>query len=105
MSKLTAGVRLRGVGSTTEVIVVRGPGDDVDLTCAGAPMVALNDPKAEAAAGAPVGGDGPTILIGKRYVADGVDIELLCTKAGPGPLAVGETVLQPKTASALPASD
>jgi hypothetical protein len=101
--ELKAGTRLRSVADTTEVVVVRAPGGDVDLRCGGKPM-------------APVGGDGapageidpkftgPTQL-GKRYTDDSNELELLCTKAGDGALSLGEVVLGVKAAKPLPSSD
>jgi len=43
--------------------------------------------------------------IGKRYVNEAGDLELLCTKPGEGSLAVGGTALTLKEAKALPSSD
>ena len=44
-------------------------------------------------------------LMGKRYVDEADTIELLCTKAGSGAVAVNGELLQLKEAKALPASD
>jgi hypothetical protein len=43
--------------------------------------------------------------IGKRYVDDGDTIQLLCTKAGQGTLALDGSPLQLQAAKPLPASD
>ena len=43
-------------------------------------------------------------LIGKRYT-DGGELELLCSKAGDGSLAVGDADLEIKGAKPLPSSD
>ena len=96
--QLKAGMRLRSAVCTTEVIVVKGTGD-VDLRCGGQPMGGMDvasTPGAEVPAG-----EGS--LLGKRYATD--DIELLCTKPGPGSLAIGEEPLALKGAKALPSSD
>ena len=45
------------------------------------------------------------MLLGKRYVDDESDIEVLCTKAGDGALAVDGRPLVLKTAKPLPSSD
>jgi hypothetical protein len=43
--------------------------------------------------------------MGKRYVSEAGDLELLCTKPGEGSLGIGESLLQPKDAKPLPSSD
>ena len=43
--------------------------------------------------------------IGKRYVNEAGDLELLCTKPGEGSLASGGTALTLKSAKPLPSSD
>ena len=43
--------------------------------------------------------------IGKRYVNEAGDLELLCTKPGKGSLAAGGTALTVKGAKPLPSSD
>lgn len=50
-------------------------------------------------------GAGPDVLLGKRYTAADLGIEVLCTKAGCGPLRLGDVVLALKEAKPLPASD
>ena len=64
MAALTPGSRWASRVCTTEVIVVKGPGTDVDLTCGGAAMVAPG--------GAPTGAPDPAAAdgtqLGKRYV-------------------------------------
>ncbi len=100
--ELRAGLKLRSVVDTTEVVVVKGSGE-VDLRCGGQPMVAGAPGGAPAAAPAP-GLDGGTLL-GKRYVAGEGALELLCVKAGDGSLSVGDDVLHLKEAKPLPASD
>ena len=102
MPELKAGARLKSAVCTTEVIVVKTPAGNVDVTCGGVPMVAATEtvergsPKPEAA--------GATAL-GKRYVSSDETLEILCTKAGEGALGVGDTLLSLKEAKPLPASD
>lgn len=99
------GTRLRSAVCETEVVVVRAPADDVDLRCGGRPMVAIGtgtDP-ADAAEAVP-GFDGGS-LIGKRYVGLSGELEVLCTKAGPSSLSLGEELLEIKGAKPLPSSD
>ena len=100
--ELKAGTRLRSAVDACEVVVVKAPGEPVDLRCGGHPFVAL-DAEVTPQSIEP-GFDGGTQL-GKRYADDDLGLELLCTKAGQGSISVGETVLEVKGAKALPASD
>jgi hypothetical protein len=97
---LKAGTRLFAQNSSCEVIVVKGSGTVGPLSCAGLEM--LPDAPGQTARQAP---DGPVIQLGKRYVDDGDLVEVLCTKAGAGPLAIDGRELAMKTAKPLPASD
>jgi hypothetical protein len=94
---------VRSVVCTTEVIVVKPPGVDVELTCGGAPMVPLDDPGASDNSAVAEAGGGT--LLGKRYVDDEIGIEVLCTKPGAGELAVDGRALSVKGAKPLPSSD
>jgi hypothetical protein len=96
-------MRLRSAGGETEVVVVKVPNGDGELTCAGAPMIDRGDPVVGSSIGP--GAGRPDVLIGKRYAEESAGIELLCTKAGAGPIAwngVGLSVHAPKP---LPSSD
>ena len=97
---LQAGKRLRSQKSTCEVIVVRGGSNDSVLMCADAEMVA-----AGTAPGAPPASAGPAVQLGKRYVDDESGLEVLCVKAGAGPLTYAGRELTTKAAKPLPASD
>jgi hypothetical protein len=105
--QLKPGTRLRSSVCETQVIVVKAPGAEVELTCGGAPMWPL-----EADAGA-TDATGTTVdpafagktLLGKRYADEQAGIELLCTKAGEGSLAIGGQTLGFKEAKPLPSSD
>jgi hypothetical protein len=100
--ELKAGTQLKSAVGTTEVIVVKPPTAAVELTSGGVPMV----PKDEGAGGGAIAaGQEGAILLGKRYVDEESDIEVLCTKAGDGALAVDGRVLVLKTAKPLPSSD
>lgn len=100
--QLKAGARLKSAADETQVVVVRAPDGEVDLTCGGHPLVPL---EAEiAAVAAEAGHSGPTLL-GKRYADDAVGLELLCTKAGAGGLFVNGAPLGLKEAKPLPSSD
>lgn len=94
------GLRLFSTVDAATIVVVRAPAGAVELTCAGAPMTA---DAAAAAAGPAVEGD--QILLGKRYVDPDGTIEVLCVKAGVGPVALGGQALGQAEAKPLPASD
>jgi len=99
---LKAGTRLRSVTDTCEVVVVKAPGEPVDLRCGGHPFVAIDAEVTPQSIEA--GFDGGTQL-GKRYADEALGLELLCTKAGEGSISVGDTILEVKGAKPLPASD
>ncbi|HME49552.1 hypothetical protein [Mycobacterium sp.] len=98
--QLRPGLRLNSRVSSAQVIVVRTPAEDVDIRCGGQPMVT-----GDAAPAVDASVDGEMLLIGKRYCDTSGALEVLCTKAGPGGLTVGEEVLEIKAAKPLPASD
>lgn len=95
--QLKPGLKLKAPGTTTEVIVIQAPGGEVSLTCGGVPM----SPDGAGEPGVPNG----EILIGKRYCDAAGTVELLCSAAGTGPLALDGEVLATKAAKALPSSD
>ncbi|HEY6624815.1 MAG TPA: hypothetical protein VIX85_13325 [Acidimicrobiales bacterium] len=100
--ELKAGVQLRSAVSTTEVVVVRAPKEPVTLTCGEAPMLGRDE---ESPGGEVPAADEGSALLGKRYVDETSDIEVLCTKPGDGTLAVEGRTLELKSAKPLPSSD
>jgi hypothetical protein len=99
---MRVGSRWKSTVDTTEVLVIRGPKVDVDLRCGGHPM-AVSGTDADAGELHPGWAEGTQI--GKRYVDEEIGLELLCSKAGPGTLAVGDRSMSLKDAKPLPASD
>ena len=103
--KLQPGQMLASPVDVTTVIVVRAPGGtEVDLTCAGVPMWdprSGQDPPSGTADPAQLGGS----ELGKRYTDPDLGLELLCTKAGQGSIAVSGVPLQVAATRALPSSD
>ncbi|MFD9391089.1 hypothetical protein ACFWBB_10260 [Streptomyces sp. NPDC060000] len=98
------GQMLASTVDPTAVIVVRCPDEELEITCGGAAMTEGNGPGPAvtgAAAPGPMGGS----LLGKRYADEDLGVELLCTKPGPGTLAVNGVPLPVKSAKPLPASD
>ena len=100
--ELKAGSRLKSGVCDTQVMVIATPDGDLDLTCGGAPLV---DVTADAPGGDVAADHKNGTQIGKRYVNEAGDLELLCTKPGEGSLAVAGAALTLKEAKALPSSD
>jgi hypothetical protein len=100
---LKPGARLFSAVCTTEMIAVKAPAGDVELTIGGAAPVASAADRTDG--GEVVEGHGGGASMGKRYVDSAETIELLCTKPGPGVPALGGELLILKEAKALPASD
>jgi len=102
MTQLKAGTRMRSAVCKTEVMVIAAPATEVELSCGGAPMIAMTEE--------PSGGDidadfAEGTLLGKRYTNEAGDLELLCTKPGDGSLAAAGAALGLKEAKPLPSSD
>ena len=97
-----AGQQLVSAVDSTAVIVIRAPAGECTLTCGGVAMAAADQPVTAAE-------PDPSLMagtqIGKRYVDDADTIQLLCTKAGRGTLAVDGNPLHIQAAKPLPASD
>ena len=103
MAQLKAGSRFRGAVCDCEVMVVIAPQGDAEITCGGAPMVPLG---AEVPSGLSISDDAAEgTQIGKRYVNEAGDLELLCTKPGKGSLGLSGAALAMKGAKPLPSSD
>ena len=103
MAQLKPGTRMRSAVCATEVMVVAAPSADVDLSCGGAPMVPLTEEPPADASLDPAASDGTAL--GKRYVTEAGDLEVLCTKPGDGSLAAQGGALTVKGAKPLPSSD
>ncbi len=101
MVELKPGAKFQSTVCSTQVIVVKGSGP-ADLCCGGSPMVGAGS---QANDGMPADNASGGTLLGKRYTDEGGSIELLCTKAGPGSMTVGDSALDVAQAKTLPASD
>lgn len=99
--KLKPGTRLESQTGDGTFIVVRAPGEEIDLRCGGHPLSEAGT-RGERM---PITLSGDASLLGKRYADEDLGLELLCTKAGSGALTVGDTPLLIKSAKPLPASD
>jgi hypothetical protein len=100
--KLNPGSRLYSTSCTTELVVVRGPAEDVAMSCCGAPMSEQANEHAETAR---CEGKEKALFVGKRYSDEVTGIELLCTKGGHGPLECDGRPLVVKASKPLPSSD
>ena len=97
-----AGQQLVSAVDSTAVIVIKAPVAECTVTCGGVAMAAAGE---QVTAAEP----DPSLMggtqIGKRYVDDADTIQLLCTKAGDGTLALDGKPLLIQAAKPLPASD
>jgi len=100
--KFRAGQQLVSAVDGTAVIVIKAPATEGTVTCGGVAM-ALAGEAVTAAEPDPalMGGT----QLGKRYVDDADTIQVLCTKAGSGTLALDGRPLVIQAAKPLPASD
>ena len=103
MSQLKAGSRLKSAVCATEVMVIAAPEAGGTVTCGGVPMLDVASDRPDGVAIDPDAKGGTQI--GKRYVGESGELELLCTKPGEGSLGVGATPLEIKSAKPLPSSD
>ena len=103
MRLLKAGTRAKCAVCDTEVMVVRAVPTEVLLTCGGVEMIAMDGAKTPGSHVAAAGTE--VALVGKRYVNTDGAVELLCTKAGKGQLAINDESLSVKQTKALPSSD
>ncbi len=94
------GTKLSSAVCKTQIMALRVPAEEVDITCGGAPMQ-LGDPDE---LGAPSGENSGT-LVGKRYTDEAETMEFLCTRGGDGSVSVNGTPLDIKAAKKLPSSD
>jgi hypothetical protein len=101
--QLKPGSRWRCAVCTTEVVVVKAPGDAVSLECGGHPMVAHDAEPPGGLTVDPAFAEGTKM--GKRFADPDTGIELLATKGGDGTLAVNGVAVPQKDAKPLPSSD
>ena len=102
MPLLKVGARLRSAVCTTEVIVVKAPAREIEVACGGSRMLGSDEDRPAAD---PLAAAGDPTLLGKRYTNAEGDLEVLCTKAGDGSLAVDGECLSMKETKPLPSSD
>ncbi len=100
--ELKPGSRLACPGSSAQVIVVRAPGEPIDLTCGGAALSEVGADTPSATAAEELTGE---LLVGKRYEDPDSGLELLCSASGPGTLVADGRTVGLKSAKPLPSSD
>jgi hypothetical protein len=103
MRVVKPGLRLKSAVCSTEVMIIKAPAGEAQLSCGGVEMLATTETQPTDARLDPAQAAGS--LIGKRYVDAEERYELLCTKGGQGSLALSGVALQIKQAKALPSSD
>ena len=101
--KLTVGARLRSQACSTQVVIVRGGQGEHELSCGGHPLVPLDAPAVPGLALERRAEDG--VQLGKRYVNEVGDVEVLVTAAGDGELSLDGAPLRVKQPKSLPSSD
>ncbi len=100
--KFRAGQQLVSAVDSTAVIVIRAPPQECTLTCGGVAMVTAGEQVSPAEPDPSLMGGAQ---IGKRYVDEADTIQVLCTRAGGGTLALDGKPLVIQAAKPLPASD
>ncbi len=100
--ELKPGSRWASAVDDTEVIVVKAAGEALSLECGGHPMVPGGTEKPGGLSIDPEFSGGTQV--GKRFEHES-GLELLCTKAGAGALAVDGKPLPLKESKPLPSSD
>ncbi len=103
MAQIKAGSRVKSAVCNAELMVIAAPDGDVDIQCGGTAMIEMGGEPPAGVALDPDCKDG--VALGKRYVSEAGDLELLCTKPGEGSLSVGGVALTLKEAKPLPSSD
>ena len=103
MARLKTGTRIKSAVCSTEAMVIAAPDADVEVTCGGVPVIEIG---AEPPGGVSLNPDAAKgTVLGKRYVNEAGDLELLCTKPGEGSLGADGSLLALKEAKPLPSSD
>ena len=95
-----AGTKLSSTVCQTQIMALRVPGEELEITCGGAPMSADDGDKGDINSDLAGG-----TLVGKRYVDEGETMEFLCTRGGDGTVQVNGVSLDVKQAKKLPSSD
>ena len=101
MVQIKAGTKLFSAVCDTQIMVLRVPADDLDVTCGGLPM--QTEEAAEKSSMSGGGGEGRRV--GERCGDEAETIEFLCARGGEGNISVNGVALEIKQAKRLPSSD
>ncbi len=101
--EIKPGSRWKSAVCDAQMVVVRPPKSEGELQCGGVAVLPQADAAALAGEVHPDHAGG--VLIGKRYVDEESQIEVLGAKAGKGSLSFDGRALSLKDAKPLPASD
>ena len=94
------GTKLSSTVCKTQIMALRVPAAELEITCGGAPMqVGEPDSLGE------MSGENSGTLVGKRYTDADESMEFLCTRGGDGSIAIEGYVIDVKAAKKLPSSD
>lgn len=94
------GTKLSSTVCKTQIMALRVPAAELDITCGGAPMQ-VGDPESLGE----MSGENSGTLVGKRYTDADETMEFLCTRGGDGSIAIDGYVIDVKAAKKLPSSD
>ncbi|MGY1551339.1 hypothetical protein ACW5CM_06040 [Microbacterium sp. A588] len=97
MSKWSPGTRLYSAVSAVEAIIVTGA--DVELSCAGEPVLTARPDGVEFTA------QGAELAVGKRQEDADSGLVVMITRPGAGPFTADGRELTQRAATALPSSD
>lgn len=94
------GTKLSSTVCKTQIMALRVPATELNITCGGAPMQ-VGDPDSLGE----MSGENSGTLVGKRYTDADETMEFLCTRGGDGSIAIDGYVIDVKAAKKLPSSD
>lgn len=94
------GTKLTSTVCKTQIMVLRVPNEELDISCGGAPMQ-VGEPESLGE----MRGENSGTLVGKRYTDADETMEFLCTRGGDGSVGVAGYVIDVKAAKKLPSSD
>jgi hypothetical protein len=94
------GTKLSSTVCKTQIMALRVPAEELEITCGGAPMQ-VGDPIELGE----MSGENSGTLVGKRYTDAEETMEFLCTRGGEGSIAIESYVIDIKAAKKLPSSD
>ena len=97
---IKAGTKLSSAVCQAQIMALRVPVEELEITCGGAAMSTDDGDKGDIDPDLAGG-----TLVGKRYVDEGETMEFLCTRGGDGTVQVNGVSLAVKQAKQLPSSD